>query len=62
MADCIYHGQSLPGVCPDCETAQLLNLAPEQVTSTINPIPMEVRFETLGELYLAQMRAAPAQC
>jgi hypothetical protein len=56
MADCFYHGQSLPGPCPDCERAQRLNLAPEQVPSTIEPLPMEDRFEKLGELYLKQLR------
>lgn len=58
MADCFYHGQSLPGPCPDCERAQHLGLAPEKVQSTVTPLPMEERFERLGELYLTQMRAA----
>jgi hypothetical protein len=58
MADCFHHGQSLPGLCPDCERAQNLNLAPEQVPSTVKPIPMEERYEKLGALYLAQLSAA----
>jgi hypothetical protein len=61
MADCFYHGQSMPGPCPDCERAQRRKLAPEQVQSTIEPIPMEERFERLGELYLQQMRASAGQ-
>jgi hypothetical protein len=60
MADCFYHGQSLPGPCPDCESAQRRNLAPEQVPSTIKPIPMEERYEKLGAVYLAQLRGADA--
>jgi hypothetical protein len=58
MADCFYHGQSLPGLCPDCERARHLNLAPEQVESTIKPLPMEERYDRLGTLYLEQLRAA----
>ncbi len=60
MADCLYHGQSLPGACPDCERAQHLNLAPEQVPSTVKPIPMEERFDALGALYIEQLRSADA--
>jgi hypothetical protein len=58
MADCFYHGQSLPGLCPDCERARQLNVAPEQVESTIQPIPMEERYDRLGARYLEQLRAA----
>jgi hypothetical protein len=56
MADCFYHGQSLPGLCPDCERTRQLNLEPEQVESTIRPIPMEERYDKLGAMYVAQLR------
>jgi len=61
MADCFYHGQSLPGLCPDCERARALKVAPEQVQSTIVPIPMEERYDALGALYLAQLLASDVQ-
>jgi hypothetical protein len=61
MADCFFHGQSLPGTCPDCESARRRNLAPEQVQSTIKPLPMETRFEMLGALYLEQLKASAGQ-
>jgi hypothetical protein len=56
MADCFYHGQSLPGPCPDCDRAQQLKLAPQCVESTITPIPMEERYDALGRLFLEQLR------
>lgn len=43
MADCYYHGPSGSGPCSDCERARRLGVPDDEVSSTQETVPMDVK-------------------